>query len=151
MWFNLQKWGNAFYFIQAQGNFENNRSVTTPILVPQTIFRYIKIILTVAPVHFEWWVAILEILTFIFILVLLFVAWKKKLRLSYIIFAGLCFFIPISSGTFTGLPRYSLVLFPIFLALALVKSKMIKIVYSIISFILLFILFMLFSKGYYIS
>lgn len=151
MWFNLQKWGNAFYFIHAQGNFENNRSVTEPILIPQTIYRYIKILTSVDLSHFEWWVALLEISTFTFVAIMLFVTWKKRLRLSYIFFAIICFLIPISSGTFTGLPRYSLTLFPIFITLALIKSKTIKTVYSIISFILLFILFMLFSKGYYIA
>lgn len=151
MWFNLQKWGNAFYFVGAQGNFENNRSVTEPILIPQTIYRYIKILTSVSLSHFEWWVALLEISTFIFTALMLFVAWKKRIRLSYIIFAVICFLIPISSGTFTGLPRYSLVLFPIFIALALIKNKIIKTVYSIISITLLFILFMLFSKGYYIA
>jgi len=150
-WFNLQKWGNAFYFIETQGDLQNNRSVTTPIFIPQTIYRYIKIMTTVSPSHFEWWVALLEISTFIFTVLMLFVAWKKRLRLSYIIFGAVCFLIPISSGTFTGLPRYSLVLFPIFIALALVKSKIIKTVYSIVGIILLFILFLLFSKGYYIA
>lgn len=151
MLFNLQKWGNAFYFIEAQGNLQNERTVDSIVFIPQTIFRYLKILTTVSPNQFEWSVALLEISTFIFVLVLLFVAWKKRLRLSYIIFAGLCFLTPILSGTFTGLPRYSLILFPIFISLALVKNKMIKIIYSIIGLILLFILFMLFSKGYYIS
>ena len=151
MWFNLQKWGNAFYFIQAQGNFENNRSTTSLILIPQTIYRYIKILTGVSLRQFEWWVALLEISTFIFVVVMLFVAWKKKIRASYILFALICFLIPISSGTFTGLPRYSLVLFPIFITLALIGNRFSKISYSIISVVFLFILFMLFSKGYYIS
>ena len=151
MWLNLQKWGNTFYFIQAQGHFENNRSITTPIFIPQTIYRYIKILTRVSPSHFEWWIAILEISTFIFVVVMLFVAWKKRLRPSYILFAFICFLIPISSGTFSGLPRYSLVLFPIFIALALIKNKVTKILYTVISFILLFILFTLFSKGYFIA
>lgn len=151
MWFNLKKWGDAFYFIQAQGDFQNNRSVTTLVFIPQTIFRYIKILTSVIPSQFEWWISLLEISTFTFVSILLFVAWKKRLRPSYILFALICFFIPASTGTFTGLSRYALVLFPIFITLSLIKSKMVKLSYAIICFVLLFILFMLFSKGYYIA
>lgn len=149
--YNLQKWGNAFYFIQAQGNFANNRSVNSIILFPQTLFRYIKILITLKPNIYEWWVAFFEISFFIFALSLLYIAWKKKVRFSYLIFGILCFLLPISSGTFTGLPRYVLTIFPIFITLALIKNKLFKIAYSAISIILLFLFFMLFSKGYFIS
>lgn len=151
MWFNLQKWGNAFYFIEAQGNLQNNRTVDGIVFIPQTIFRYFKIISTVSPSQFEWFVALLEITTFVFVSVLLYVAWKKKIRFSYLLFAVLAILIPTLSGTFSGLPRYSLVLFPIFIALALLKNKVPQIVYLVTGAILLFILFMLFSKGYYIA
>lgn len=151
MLFNFLKWGDAFYFIQAQGSFYNERSVDSIVLIAQTIFRYIKILTTLSPSIFEWWIAILEISVFFFVSIMFFVAWKKKVRLSYLIFALICFLIPASTGTFSGLPRYVLILFPIFIALALVKSKLVKISYAVICFILLFILFMLFSKGYYIA
>lgn len=151
MLFNFLKWGNPFYFIQAQGSFYNNRSVDSVVLIPQTIFRYIKILTTLSPSIFEWWIALLEISVFFFVSIMFFVAWKKGLRPSYILFALICFLIPASSGTFSGLPRYALILFPIFITLALVKSKVIKVSYAVICFILLFILFMLFSRGYYIA
>lgn len=151
VFYNFQKWGNPFYFIEAQGNFANNRSVESVILPIQTVFRYIKILISVNPGIYEWWVAFFEILFFIFTLILFYIAWKKKIRISYLIFGALCFLIPASSGTFTGLPRYIVVIFPLFIALALIKNKLFKIIYSVISIVLLFIFFMLFSKGYYIS
>ena len=151
MFYNFQKWGNPFYFIQAQGNFANNRSVDSIVLFPQTVFRYIKILLSVKPNIYEWWVAFFELSFFIFALSLLYIAWKKKIRFSYIFFGLLCFIIPVSSGTFSGLPRYIAVIFLIFITLALIKSRLFKIIYSAISVILLFIFFMLFSKGYFIS
>jgi len=151
MSFNLQKWGSAFYFIQAQADLQNERTVDGIILIPQTIFRYFKILTTVSSNQFEWWIALLEISVFVFIVVMLYIAWKKKVRLSYILFAAIAFLIPISTGTFTGLPRYSLILFPVFIALSLMKNKTIKIAYSISAAILLFVLFMLFARGYYIA
>lgn len=151
VFYNLQKWGNAFYFIQAQGNFANNRTVNSIILLPQTIFRYFKILIYIKPNMYEWWVAFFELSFCIFALSLLYIAWKKRVRFSYILFGLLCFIVPVSSGTFTGLPRYISVIFPIFIALALIKNKFFKIVYTSISILLLFIFFMLFSKGYFIA
>lgn len=151
IFYNFQKWGNPFYFIQAQGNFANNRSVDTIVLLPQTLFRYVKILFTVKPNIYEYWVAFLELSFFIFAIIMFYIAWEKKIRVSYLIFGVLCFLIPASTGTFTGLPRYVLIIFPIFLALALIKNKIFKIIYSIISITLLFLFFMLFSKGYFIA
>ena len=110
-----------------------------------------KIILSIPYSQFEWWIALLEITTFFIVSFLLYLSWKKKIRLSYLIFSVPCFLLPIFSGTFTGLPRYSLVLFPIFISLALINQKLIKLFYVIIAPILLFLLLMFFSKGYFIS
>lgn len=151
MWFNLQKWGNAFYFIQAQGNLQNNRSVDSFILPFQTLFRYFKIITSVSPSLYEWWVALFEFSFFVFVLVILYIAWKKKVRFSYILFGLLCLFIPSLTGTLSGIPRYVLIIFPIFITMALIKNIVFKLIYCTISIILLFLFFMLFSKGYFIA
>ncbi|MBF8249606.1 MAG: hypothetical protein HW400_207 [Candidatus Levybacteria bacterium] len=149
--YNLHRWSNPFYFIQAQGNFANNRTVNSIVLFPQTVFRYFKILLTLKQNIYEWWVAFFELVFFIFALIIFYVAWKKKIRISYLIFGILCFLIPASSGTFSSLPRYILPIFPLFIALGLIQNKLFKIIYITISIILLFIFFMLFSKGYYIA
>ena len=149
--YNLEMWGNPFYFIEAQGNFANNRSVESVILPIQTVVRYFKILISVNPYLYEWRVAFFEITFFVFVVILFYVAWKKKIRISYLIFGALSFIIPVSSGTFSGLPRYIAVIFPIFIAMALIKNKVFKIIYCAVSATLLFIFFMLFSKGYFIS
>lgn len=151
MWFNFLKWGDALYFVKAQGDLQNNRSVNSIVLFPQTVYRYAKILTSVSVAQYEWWIAILEISVFIFATVLFFVAWKKKVRFSYILFSVIAFLIPASTGTFSALPRYVLILFPIFIGLALLKNKTVKISYAMISLILLFILFALFSKGYFVG
>lgn len=151
MYFNFIKWGNPFYFLVAQGQFANNRSVNSIVFFPQTIYRYLKILFSVSANHFEWWIALLEILTFFIISFLFSIAFKKKIRFSYLIFSLFCFLLPVSSGTFSALPRYSVVLFPLFMALGLVTNKKIKIIYAAISIILLFIALMLFSRGYFIA
>lgn len=149
--FNYYKWHNLLYFIQAQGELGNNRTVTSIVLFPQTIFRYIKIITTVSLDTYDWMIALLELTSFLFALLLLYFAWKKKIRTSYLIFALINFAIIISTGTFSGLPRYILTMFPIFIVLSLIKNKLFKFAYVAISPILLFVLLMLFSRGYFVA
>lgn len=139
------------YFIHAQGNFANNRSVTGIVFPLQTLYRYIKIVLTLPQSQFEWWIALLEIASFVFACIALFLAWKKKIRVSYIIFAVLAVMIPAMSGTFTGLPRYILVAFPLYIVLALLEQKVFKFFYIFSSLILLLVLLFFFSKGYYVA
>jgi len=139
------------YFVKAQGQLNNGRSINKIVFFPQTVFRYFKI-LTALPIYqYEWWIALLELSVFFCILILLFYAYKKRVRMSYLVFSALAFLLPISSGTFSGLPRYVLPLFPLFIALALTKSKAIKTIYFVISVLLQFVLLMFFSRGYYVS
>lgn len=149
--FNYYKWHNFFYFIQAQGELGNNRTVMGIVLFPQTIFRYIKILSTVSVGSYDWMIALLELTAFVFVGLFLYFAWKKKIRMSYLIFAAVNFTIITSTGTFSGLPRYVLTIFPIFIAFALVENKALKLAYLIISPILLFVLLMLFSRGYFVA
>lgn len=148
--FNQFQWGSAFYFLQNQGELANGRSVAGLILFPQTIARYFKIFISVPISQYEWWIAFLELGAFTGTTYLLYKAWKLKIRLSYFVFAVLAFFVPASTGTFTGLPRYIIVLFPIYLVLAHLPEK-VKYIYLIFSSALLFLLLMFFARGYYIA
>ncbi|MDP2638435.1 MAG: mannosyltransferase family protein [Candidatus Levybacteria bacterium] len=151
MYYNFVKWGNPLYFIQAQGNFQNNRSVDSIVLLPQTLFRYAKILLSLKPSVYEWWIAFVEVSFSVLALSLFYVAWRRRIRFSYLLFGFICFIVPASTGTFSALPRYLAVIFPLFIALALLENKFFKIFFSIASIVLLFIFFLLFSKGYYVS
>lgn len=149
--FNIYKWGDFLYFIKAHGNFANSRSIDSIVLFPQTIFRYIKILSILHISYYEWWIALLELVIFFFATLLLYIGWRKKVDITYLIFATISFLIPVSSGTFNGLPRYTVVLFPIIIALALIKNKVVKLLYMILSPILLFVLIMFFSRGYFVA
>jgi hypothetical protein len=152
MSFNYNQWKDPLLFLHQQGQVLNGRTASSIVFIPQTVFRYLKILFTVSPTsHFEWWIALLEFASFIFATVMIYIAWVKKIRFSYILFSLLCFLPPVLSGTFTGLPRYILILFPVFISLALLENKIVKISYVLISIILLFMLFMFFSKGYLIA
>lgn len=148
--FNYKKWGDWLYFVHAHSELGNGRVTNGIILFPQTIYRYFKIFLSL-PVHqYEWWIALLELSSFLGVSLLLYFAWKKKVRVSYLIFSILAFLLPVSSGTFSGLPRYVIVLFPIFIAIGFLKRKVLKL-WLFISGTLLFILLMFFSRGYFVA
>lgn len=144
------KWHDPLYFIHAQTLFKNGR--TAGFVFPlQTVYRYIKILLTVSPKIFEYWIALLESASFLWVCFGLIFAWSKKIRPSYLIFSALSFLVPVSSGTFSGLPRYIIVLFPIFVGLSFIKNKFFRAFYILFGLILQFVLFMYFSRGYYIA
>lgn len=149
--YNFWQKGSFFYFLSAHGTLGNGRTVDSLILMPQTIYRYIKILFSVPIFQLEWGIALLELSIFFIVFFLLFLAIKNKIRLSYIVFSVLCFLLSTFSGTFSGLPRYSIVLFPIFIVLILISSKAARISYVIASTTLLFILLILFSKGYFVA
>ncbi len=149
--YNFQKWGNFLYFITAHTELGNSRSSTQIILPFQTIYRYIKIFINLPVRYFEWWIAFLEILTFVFILGVFYVSFKKKIRMSYLLFSFCAFMLPVLSGTLTALPRYVLVLFPIYITFALIKSKMVKIAFFIVFCILQITLSLFFFRGYFVS
>lgn len=149
--FNYIKWGSYQYFLTAQGELSNGRTVSGIVSPVQTVYRYFKILISLSPRQLEWSLALVEVLSFVFCVALLFVAWRKKVRLSYLIFATLTFLLPASSGTFSGLPRYVLVVFPIFIALSLIESKLLKIVYYTISGALSIYLLMYFTRGFFIA
>lgn len=148
--FNFLKWGDALYFIKAHGELGNSRSVDAIVLFPQTVYRYLKILISLPVSQYEWWIALLEISVFFGVCFLLYCAWWKKVRSSYLIFSLLAFLLPVLSGTFSGLPRYVLVLFPIYIALAGL-GRGFRRAYLIFSAILLFILLMFFSRGYFVA
>lgn len=151
MIFNYIKTGRFLYFIESQGSLFNGRSVDSIILFPQTLYRYLKILFSV-PIHnHDWQIALIEVISFFFAVVMLYILHKKKVRITYLVFSFFGVLIPASTGTFSGLPRYLIVLFPLFLGLALIQNKKIKYLYIIFSVILTIVSLIWFSRGYYVS
>jgi hypothetical protein len=149
--YNIYQWGDALFFMKAHAALANGRSVTSAVFIPQTLYRYFKILTNVPLTQFEWSIALLEVVSFIFAVLMIWYLWKKQVRLSYFIFSILGLLIPAVSGTFSGLPRYIIVLFPLFIGLGMIENKVVRMFYIIISVILLFLLTLFFSRGYYIA
>lgn len=151
MTYSLFQWHDILYVVHSQQGVVEGRRVGEIILFPQTLVRYAKILLTVPYTHYDWWISLLEFGSFWFGALGLWYAWKKGVQKRYILFSIFMFAIATQSGTFNGLPRYVIVLFPIFLALSLTKSWIAKGLYILACAIALFFLLAYFSKGYFVA
>ena len=142
--------GDPLLFVHSLSAFGVGRSGGEIILLPQVIFRYFKIFSTVPFFTHDTLIALLEIsLFFIFVSVLLFNI--RKIRLSYFVFSILAVMIPTFSGTLSSIPRYLLVVFPVFIILGGLKSSFLKVSFLILSLVLLVILTSYFLRGYFIA
>lgn len=150
--FYLQvQFGDFLYFWHAQPVFGAERTGGSIIFLPQVIWRYIKILWTVSPVLESYWISFLELFTTVLSISLLVIAHTKKVRFSYLIFSWLAIIIPTLTGTLSSMPRYILIIFPIYIVLALQKRRLGKIGLLSLFCLLLFILTVLFTRGHWVG
>ncbi len=114
--------GDPLAFFHVQPAFGANMSGSELILLPQVLWRYIKIFTTVEPAAFLYRVALFEFASFIFAAYLLIKAWKAKLPLEYFVYAAFVLVTPTLTGTLSSYPRYLLAAFPAFLVLGRVTK-----------------------------
>lgn len=153
MYYLQRSVGDMFAFYNNLATFGEQRS-SRPITLPQVFYRYIVKILpnlnsTFFPVIFT------TILEFSFGVVFLIISTYSFFvqRFSYATFVFLGYLIPTFSGSFSSIPRYVVVLFPVYILIAkyLSKSKILLFVFCLTSVILLIISFSLFARGYWIA
>lgn len=75
----------------------------------------------------------------------------KKLKKEYLIFAGYSILLPLFSPVLVAIPRYMLVIFPIFIVVALIKNEYFKFGYQLISTLLLAGFSILYIAGYWVT
>ncbi|OGG24470.1 hypothetical protein A3A79_04780 [Candidatus Gottesmanbacteria bacterium RIFCSPLOWO2_01_FULL_43_11b] len=144
-----RKMGDPLAFFHVQPIFGANRSGGELIFLPQVLWRYIKIFITANPATFQYSVAVLEFVAFVFSVYLLFVAWKK-IRKPYFWYSLAVIITPTLTGTLSSFPRYLLAAFPLFFVINTFPKK-IKYVFTVI-FILLFVYFAsAFLRGYFVA
>ncbi len=143
--------GDALLFKTVQSQWGHDRSDTI-ILYPQVIYRYIKIMLTSFEFTLGWWTVAQEMVVGLIapFLPLLFF---RKIRLSHLFFGFCVTIIPTLTGTFSSLPRYILVAFPIFLGLYYLLEKRPKLFWLWILFSTLALICntILFVQGYWVA
>lgn len=103
-------YNDPFYFLTSQPIFGAGRTSGEIILLPQVIYRYIKIFLTTNIFSLTFFNAFLEFIFTLGLLTLL-VLFVKKMRFSYWLFSVCVLLLPTLSGTFSSMPRYALLSF----------------------------------------
>ncbi len=143
---NYESWAKIFSSMSVW----NQDKIVFPL---QVFWRYIKIISSFDFSNYVYQVAILEFASVI-LYVLMLVYSFKKIRLSYWLFFAASILIPSLTGTFQGMPRYGLHLYPFFLSLVLFleqRSIPSRLIYFAISLLLLYYCLSLFTRGYFIA
>jgi Gpi18-like mannosyltransferase len=139
---------DALYFLNSQPHFGASRSASL-VTLPQVIYRYIKIFLTV-PVGSEQYITAALELLFTVLFAGLLVYSFKKVRWSYWLFSLGCFILPTLTGTLSSMPRYSLCGFLLFPALLERLGKNYKLAIIILAVFEL-VLTGLYVRGYFIA
>ena len=143
--------GDALYFWHAQSAFGAARSGSGIILLPQVVWRYLKILFSAGINSSAYWSAFLELTSFTVAAILLLVAGRLKVRSSYLIFGWLVLLIPTLTGTLSSMPRYILLAFPIFIPLGLIKNKRYYYLACMISGLILILLTARFIQGQWVA
>lgn len=136
--------GNPFYFIISE--LEWDRSVALPGLNILTAINFLATY-GLKPESFT-------ILSDIFFTVLgigLAIRTWKYLPPSYSIYTFLSLYLPLATALILSMPRFVLVIFPLFIVLAEIKNKIFNLGYIIISLTLLFLYFNFFLRVIWVS
>ena len=153
MIYSKQHFNDALKFIHSQPAFGASRSDKI-ILLYQVFWRYVKMSVTVDFFSLLYYRISMEMLSAVIFLALGLISFKKT-RLSYAIFGFLSFLTPTLTGTFSSMPRYILVMFPVFIMIGSWLDgddhKFRRWIYYSISTVLLTINTMLFLGGRFLA
>lgn len=144
------KFDDPLMFFHVQTMFDNGRSGDSLILLPQVIYRYFKIFLTVEPQSILYLRALWEFLTFSLAVLAVFY-YRHRLSLSSLLFCLLAIILPTLSGTLSSFPRYLLVLSPLFVVVATNLKPKYLYLFSLLQYAILIIVTALFVQGIFIA
>lgn len=152
MYYLHKEFGDFLYFFHVQSEFGGGVRQETIVSYPQVVWRYIKILLTSRPIDWKYFSYVQDFIASTLGLLGIVYA-TTKVKISYVIFAVLAFFLPTLTGTFSSMPRYILVCFPLFILLGIFteKSKVFRSIWFTLSGFLLVLNTVLFIQGYWVA
>lgn len=152
MWYLGVEYSDPLLFIHSQSAFGANRSSGEIILLPQVLFRYVKILLTVHPKTLTFWISFTEVSTFLLSVFLCLFSYRTKVNRSIIAFSLLVLLFPTLSGTLSSIPRYALasIVLPIAFSL-LIKKNSYRILILVCGFVIQAIFASIFFAGFFVS
>ncbi len=143
---------DPLYFVHIQSSFAE-RTVDKVILLYQVFYRYFKMLIFVDHADPLFFTVLIEFLAGLLILLVLIFS-IKKMRPSYWVFVFFSYILPSLTGTFMSLPRFMLVLFPVFIFLADWLERhhpYYRYLYCFLSVLFSILMISLFTRGYFVS
>lgn len=137
-------------FIHVQSMFGSGRTSGDLVMLPQVIYRYLRIFATVPLVTFVLQRAVFEFVMYGIFFYLLWITWRRlPLSWSTYIFASLI--LPALSGTLSSIPRYSLVMFPMLISALPLKHKPWIASYMLVSSLIFIYYYSLYLRGVFVA
>ncbi len=137
------------YFLTSQPLFGAERTAGNLIFLPQVIYRYFKIFITV-PLNSQLFLNAFLEFSFTTATLICLVLFYKKMRFSYFIFTSGCLILPTLTGTLSSMPRYALMgflLLPFIVQSAKRYYKLLLGLFIVIEMILI----SFFIRGYWVA
>lgn len=146
-----QTLGDPLAFFHLQPKFGAERSGGNIILLPQVLWRYLKI-LFFSSFSLPYVIAAFELIVFVLGMFLLWIGWKKfRIKSEYLIFSLLILLVPTMTGTLSSIPRYAISAFPLFFVVGNMHNKWVKLGIAVIFAIGLVASTALFLSGYFVA
>lgn len=143
--------GDPLAFFHVQPAFGAGRSGGELIFLPQVIWRYGKIFMSVPRGDLLYHVALFEFSAFVLGITLLVLAMRQRRDISLVLYGACVVLFPTLTGTLSSMPRYLLAAFPLFQTLGVIRSRWVKSAFLIVFFTILVYAATGFLRGYFIS
>lgn len=152
MYYLYLRSGDPLLFFHVQEAFGANRSSSDIILLPQVLWRYLKIIFTayLKPTPISYVISVSELMFTFFAYLITYLGWRSRKFSSYILYLLAVITLPTLTGTLSSMPRYILTAFPLFIILGSYDNRG-RLVYFVISAALQIIGAALFFRGWFIA
>ena len=153
MWFLWKTFNDPLRFVHIQALYEINRTVGRFILLPQVLWRYMKILVLAVgkPTMVAYGVSIIELALTLGAFYLLYYGWKKKMKAGYLLYSLVVLTIPTLTGTLTSMHRYILTVVPLFFIFICIKRNTVKYVLISMFSMLQLVSVMLYLRGWFIA
>ncbi len=123
------------------------------VFLHQVILRYLKMIIFIDHTSSLFWVILTELIIGFFMLYLLVVSYNK-IRFSYWLYFFISYLIPTLWGSYSGISRFIVVVFPMFYFLSFwleTKPQIYQKAFYLFSFLLMILNMSLFLKGVFVG
>ena len=145
---------DPLYFLHVQNEFGGGRQEKL-ILLPQVLYRYIKIFIAMPGWSWSYYAYTQElIITLLVVGVLSWLTYKHwRSHLAELVFAWGVVFLPPLTGTLQSMPRYALAVFPVFAAWVMLQKTHTRIYWMLcaISAVFLILNIVLFVQGMWVA